>query len=432
MASLAKPITSAKSASDLAEMLVTPPESKEGNLMRNKGSDIDLNALYQQSQPQTGFGMGVGIMNTGPQMMQQQVPNFSAQQQQGNAMAGNKMFHIGSQHNNQMNGNPENNNQSMGFDSIFGQPNVRPTRSAPQPPSQLNMNGQLFPQQQPMTPNNSPMPAAQMNPFQMNSPGAASQQPFPNQNTLSSGPSIMPNMALAPSLASVNSTPNLSSSTGFTTTELPMVDSAVTNFGQDPFTSLGNNNAASVGNNQLAVGNALNINFPKSMSTGSFQTTVSMTEPGSIDLSLTPGSTDFSMFDAKPETNASAPVAESTAEEGHDKKKFSGFPFLQRNTEIVEGLIDDKDKSKNDNKTDAIDGLEPIAIPDESEGVSNTESKSNVNSESNEESEKSDSNLAKGSENESTEESKDDTGKEIFLLDMMNSSRSRQRYQLYF
>ena len=83
----------------------------------------------------------------------------------------------------------------------------------------------------------------------------ASQQPFPNQNTFSSGPSIMPNMALASSLASVNSTPNLSSSTGFPTTELPMVDSAVTNFGQDPFTSLGNNNAASVGNNQLAVGN---------------------------------------------------------------------------------------------------------------------------------------------------------------------------------
>ena len=428
MASLVKPITSAKSASDLAEMLVTPPESKEGNLMRNKGSDIDLNALYQQSQLQSGYGMGMGIMNTGPQMMQQQVPNFVAQQQQGNTMAGNKMFHIGSQQNNQMNGNPANNNQSMGFDSIFGQSNVRPTRSAPQPPSQLNINGQLFPQQQPITPNNSPMPAGQMNPFQMNAPGGASQQPFPNQNTLSSGPSIMPNMALAPSLASVNSTPNLSSSTGFTTTELPMVDSAVTNFGQDPFASLGNSNATSVGNNQLAVGNGLNINFPKSMSTGSFQTTVSMTEPGSIDLSLTPGSTDFSMFEAKAETNTSAPVGESTSEEGHDKKKFSGFPFLQRNTEIVEGLIDDKDKSKNDNKTDAIDGLEPIEIPDESEGVSNTESKSNINSESNEESEKSDSNFTKSSENEGAEESKDDTGKERFLLDLMNSSRLKKEY----
>ena len=53
------------------------------------------------------------------------------------------------------------------------------------------------------------MPAGQINPFQMNAPGGASQQPFPNQSTLSSGPSIMPNMALAPSLASVNSTPKL-------------------------------------------------------------------------------------------------------------------------------------------------------------------------------------------------------------------------------
>ena len=105
MTSLAKPITSAKSASDLAEMLVTPPESKEGNLMRNKGSDIDLNALYQQSQPQSGYGMVIGMpmMNPGGQMMQQQAPNFGVPQQ-GNNMAGNKMFHIGSQQNTQMNG----------------------------------------------------------------------------------------------------------------------------------------------------------------------------------------------------------------------------------------------------------------------------------------------------------------------------------------
>ena len=41
---ISKPITSAKSASDLADMLIAPPESKEGDLLRNKGSDIDLNA----------------------------------------------------------------------------------------------------------------------------------------------------------------------------------------------------------------------------------------------------------------------------------------------------------------------------------------------------------------------------------------------------
>ena len=63
MASLAKPITSAKSANDLAELMVAPPESKEGDLMRNKGSDIDLNALYQQSQPQSGYGMGMGMVS---------------------------------------------------------------------------------------------------------------------------------------------------------------------------------------------------------------------------------------------------------------------------------------------------------------------------------------------------------------------------------
>ena len=58
---LAKPITSAKSANDLADMLVAPPENKEGNLLRNKGSEIDLNALYQQSQQNQGFGIGVGM-----------------------------------------------------------------------------------------------------------------------------------------------------------------------------------------------------------------------------------------------------------------------------------------------------------------------------------------------------------------------------------
>ena len=46
---ISKPITSAKSASDLADMLIAPPESKEGDLLRNKGSDIDLNARYQQA-----------------------------------------------------------------------------------------------------------------------------------------------------------------------------------------------------------------------------------------------------------------------------------------------------------------------------------------------------------------------------------------------
>ena len=408
MASLAKPITSAKSASDLAEMLVTPPESKEGNLMRNKGSDIDLNALYQQSQPQSGFGMGMGMsmMNTGGQMMQQQVPNF-APQQQGNNMAGNKMFHIGSNQNNQMVGSPVNNIQPMGFDSVFGQANVRPTRSAPQPPSQLNMNGQLFPQQQPMTPNNTPVPTGQMNQFPMNS----AQQPFVNQSALSSGPSIMPNLALGPSLASNNSTPNLSLSSGFASTEMPMVNPAVTNPGQDPFASLGNSNVTSGGSNQLAVSNGLNMNFPKSMSTGSFQTTVSMTEPGSIDLSLTPGSTDFQLFETNTEKNASVPGAETQVEVGQEKKKFSGFAFLQRNSEIAEGLIDDKDKTTNNGKTDTTDGLEPIAIPDESAGVSEPESTSNINPENNKESENSDINLTKGGENESAEEAKDDQGK---------------------
>ena len=404
MASLAKPITSAKSANDLAELMVAPLQSKEGDLMRNKGSDIDLNALYQQSQPQSGYGMGMGMpmMNPGGPMMQQQVSNFGAPQQ-ANAMAGNKIFHIGSQQSNPTVGSPMNNNQPMGFDSIFGQPNVRPTRSAPQPPSQLNMNGQLFPQPQPMTPNNSPMPTGSANPFQMSSAGGASQQPFPNQAAFSPGPSIMPNLSLPQTLASGNSTPNLSLSGGFTASELSMLDPTETTPGQDPF--------APQGNNQLAVGNGLNINFPKSMSTGSFQTTVSMTEPGSIDLSLTPGSTDFQLFGAQADSNASVPVAQVETEEDRSKKKFSGFPFLQRNADIVEGLIDDKDKTMNSNKTDTTDGLEPIAIPDENESAEHTANQSSGNIENNAESEKSDAELAKSGENEDKEESKDDNGK---------------------
>lgn len=413
MASLAKPITSAKSASDLADLLVAPPESKEGNLMRNKGSDIDLNALYQQSQPQSGYGMNIGMpmMNPGGQMMQTQAPNFAAQQHGNASSNGNKMIHIGSQQNNQMVGSPVNNIQPVGFDSIFGQPNARPTRSAPQPPSQLNMNGQLFPQQQPITPNNSTMPTGAMNTFPMNSSGGASQQPFPNQTAFSSGPSIMPNLALAPTLASGNSTPNLALTTGFTATEMPMVDPAVTFPGQDPFAPQGNTNAGNVGNNQLAIGNGMNINFPKSMSTGSFQTTVSMTEPGSIDLSLTPGSTDFGLFEGNAESNASAPQAETATEEDKVKNKLSGFPFLQRNSEIVEGLIDDKDKTNSTNKSDTTDGLEPISIPDESEGASNKENNANANAENNTEIEKSDAEIAKSSDNEVAEEAKDDQGK---------------------
>ena len=52
---LARPITSAASADDLATMSLAKPEDKRGNLMRNQGSSIDLATLYSQ-QHQPGYG----------------------------------------------------------------------------------------------------------------------------------------------------------------------------------------------------------------------------------------------------------------------------------------------------------------------------------------------------------------------------------------
>ena len=52
---LARPITSAASADNLASMSVAKPEDKKGNLMRNQGSSIDLATLYSQHH-QPGYG----------------------------------------------------------------------------------------------------------------------------------------------------------------------------------------------------------------------------------------------------------------------------------------------------------------------------------------------------------------------------------------
>ena len=114
---ISKPITSAKSASDLADMLIAPPESKEGDLLRNKGSDIDLNALYQQSQQQQQLGYGIGMR------MPMMSPGTGYTAPSTNNIADTKMFHIGS---------PQNN--GFAANGIFSQPNVVPTRSAPRPP----------------------------------------------------------------------------------------------------------------------------------------------------------------------------------------------------------------------------------------------------------------------------------------------------------
>jgi hypothetical protein len=426
-AAVAKPITSAKSANDLADLLVAPPEDTTGNLMRNKGSDIDLNSLYQQSQQQQQFGfgmsMGMGMMQPGGNM-RQQAPNFNAQQ--ANNMSANKMFHIGSPQNNGFMGNPINNSNSVPLGNMFGQNNVRPARSAPQPPqlnvnsSALNLgnfnhiqqpnanqmsmtNGQLFPQQQTITPNNSPMPSGTTNPFQLNSPGMTpQQQSFQNQSTFPPGPSIIPN----PNLASGSSHPDLSLLSVFSATELPMVDPAVTVPGQDPFApKVSNNVDTSTTNNQLAIGGGLNIGFPKSMSTSSFMST---TEPGSIDLSGSiTGSLDLQPLNSTNESNNSTPNTESVTEEDKSKKKFGGFQFLLRNSEVVEGVIEVKEKSKESGKTDTTDGLEPISIPDENEsGIKSPENNASVNVTNTVESEK-----EKNSENENNEDSKDNIGK---------------------
>ena len=352
---VSKPITSAKSASDLADLLLPPPESKEGDLLRNKGSDIDLNALYQQShqQQQSGYGIGMmmPMMNAGRSGMQP-VPGYNNVPSPNN-MAGNKMFHIGSPQNM---ANTMSNTMGVGG-GIFNPPNVTPTRTAPRPPQfntqpsasnpitfnnmqQPNVNQMSSGMFQQTMAHRQQQPEMQAsNPFQMTgiSGSISPQNPFQNQAAFPPGPSIMPNVnqTIASSLAA-SSTPNLSLSSGFTTVDLPMVDPAVTIPGQDPFSPKGNtnfNNPAAA--NQLAIGGGLNINFPKSMSTSSLRTNLSMTEPGSIDLSLTPGSGDFVLLEASPPPNNVALTPVQTTEENTSKKKFGAFQFLQRNSEVV-------------------------------------------------------------------------------------------------
>ena len=447
---LAKPITSAKSANDLADMLVAPPENKEGNLLRNKGSEIDLNALYQQSQQNQGFGIGVGMamMPAAGNMTQNlAVGNFSLQPTHNPTVNENKLFHIGSPQNSGFVG-PTANTNGTGFDGIFNQPNAMPTRSAPQPPnfnsglsvpnsspsmasnmyqpgvnqmplamfSQTTATGQPFQQQsQTLTPFNTPMPNTPSNPFQMTASGASSHQPtLQNQSTFPPGPSSMANQSLFQNnLATVNSTPNLPLAPTLANSESSGVNLTIfTAPGQDPFSTNTNHSIATNTNNQLPIGGGLNINFPKSMSTSSFQTNASMTEPGSVDYTLTPSSTDLqSLGTSTPANNNVAQIDASKPDESINKKKFvPGFQFLHRNSQVVEGVIDENVEQVEDKgKNDTLDGFEPISIPNENdipvEVKNEASSNTIINSDKNNSGEQ-------NSEVEAAEEAKESPGKQ--------------------
>ena len=317
------PITSGKSAIDLAELQVPAPESREGDLMRNKGSNIDLNALYQQSQqqqPTFGFNMMMPMMSSGGGHGGMSISgghNIPS----SNNFGGNQNFYIGS---------PKNNGsvassvgKTMGVESsMFSPSNIRPTRIAPQPP-QLNVNsptnpihpnsvqppqnlnqfepliipqsmtnGQhVFQQQQINTGSND---AFSMAPPTM-SPKTPFQDPFQNQATFPPGPVFMDSgIQNIPNLA--GSTPNLTMFSSSMQAEPPMVDPSIMMPGQT-LTPRGDNTTVNAStSNQLAIGGGLNIRFPKSMSTSSLRTNLSssITEPGPVsELSQTPGSGDL-------------------------------------------------------------------------------------------------------------------------------------------
>ena len=440
---LTKPITSAKSATDLADMLVAPPENKEGNLLRNKGSEIDLNALYQQSQHNQGFGIGVGMtMMPSAGNMTQNLGNFGLQPTPNPTVNDNKLFHIGSPQNSGFVG-PTSNTNGTGFDGILNQPNVMPTRSAPQPPNfnsglsvpnsspsmannmhsqgvnqmplaMFSQTGQPLQQQtQTSTPFNTPMPNMSSNPFQMTTSGASPHQPtFQNQSTFPPGPSSMANQSLFQNnLSTVNSTPNLPLAPTLGNSESSGVNLTMfTAPGQDPFSTNPNHCIATNTNNQLPIGGGLNINFPKSMSTSSFQTNASMTEPGSVDYTLTPSSTDLqSLGTSTPANNNVAQVDVSKPDEGMNKKKFvPGFQFLHRNSQVVEDVIDENvgqvdDKGRND----TLDGFEPISIPNENDTPVEVKNQASSNTIAN--SDKNDSG-EQNSEVEAAEEAKESPG----------------------
>ena len=78
---LARPITSAASADDLATMSLAKPEDKKGNLMRNQGSSIDLATLYSQ-QHQPGYGWQQQHAMTTTQQPIQTLPQHQSMVQQ--------------------------------------------------------------------------------------------------------------------------------------------------------------------------------------------------------------------------------------------------------------------------------------------------------------------------------------------------------------
>ena len=78
---LARPITSAASADDLATMSLAKPEDKRGNLMRNQGSSIDLATLYSQ-QHQPGYGWQQQQAMTTTQQPIQTLPQHQSMVQQ--------------------------------------------------------------------------------------------------------------------------------------------------------------------------------------------------------------------------------------------------------------------------------------------------------------------------------------------------------------
>ena len=171
-AQVSKPITSAASAENLAKLKVNSPESKEGNLMRNQGSNIDLAALYNQSM------QGYGYQQPQQLIPQPQQPQFSSSAPQ--------LF--------QMQQSQQSDMQPQQFQPMTG---PQPVRAAPQPPPiiQLSQPAPVTtnPFQQPQ-PNSLTLPGqepASFNPFkQPDSPDGVATTTTTMSNQYSAAPSL--------------------------------------------------------------------------------------------------------------------------------------------------------------------------------------------------------------------------------------------------
>ena len=325
-AQVSKPITSAASAENLAKLKVNSPESKEGNLMRNQGSNIDLAALYNQSMQGYGYQQPQQLIpqpqqpqfsSSAPQLFQmQQSQQFQPPQNFANQMLIQQIQPMAPQFQ-----QPQ---QHQQFQPIATQQSdMQPQQFHPIATQQSDMQPQQF---QPMT-GPQPVRAAPQPPpiIQLSQPAPVTtnpfQQPQPNSLTL---PGQEP--------ASFNPFKQPDSPDGVATTTTTM-------------------------SNQYSAAPSLGISFPRSISN------VSMTEPGPV---LEDGS------------NAGSAAGSAT---GSFVGSSVGIQILQQNVDKVEKVIDGiTGKASPSGETSGLQ-MEPISVSDTQSNGDNKEIDDNQNGE---------------------------------------------------